>query len=295
MQHSEYSRSDLHHARSARYISGRWPSNRLSHGYFVSQDKTDMSLAQLPNELQQMVFTQHFGPCFLRRHVVAHLQQMHLMTVSHNDWDNGVYCSSHAHDRAIRRRVGLDYQKNLYYATRRKELALIHRNGELHRLIAERDWLQQPAMDYTTFEHFCSNAQDSQHQGREYLVLELFPKADFFVPPAVMPGLDARAREVLAHRTSPLLAIPAYDLYVTALDVQIYRGLANLWLAALRRLPASVKKVMVIVKNNKPGLVGFDCLNNEDIPRILQELQRMNNKGRIVYRGRLSRFDRIIE
>ncbi|KAK0254348.1 hypothetical protein LTR35_018339 [Friedmanniomyces endolithicus] len=85
---------------------------------------------------------------------------------------------------------------------------------------------------------FCDPSSACQHRGREYLVLEFFPEADFFNPPAPISSPNAADRLDLSQRAS--LALPANALYLLTKDKEIYRGLLKLWSTTMTRMPAQV-------------------------------------------------------
>lgn len=209
---------------------------------------------QLPDELWLAIAEFHFGPCALRRHVVAHLQQMAIMNINHADIGTNTTYRSHARDHQIRRQAGMTPQKSQYYNNRRRQLALIERPFELCRLVAEKEWLQHPPMDYSTFQHFCNNPTLNRYENTEDLVIELFPQAEFFRPPEALSDAatvteeqfwkDAE-RQVSAQRGDPNVG---YSHLLNVLDAKLYESLCSLWTRALPNLPPHVRRVTALCK-----------------------------------------------
>ncbi|TKA79061.1 hypothetical protein B0A55_02518 [Friedmanniomyces simplex] len=144
-------------------------------------------------------------------------------------------------------------------------------------------------MDYRTFAHFCNDPSASRYENREYLVLELFPEADFFDLPheIAKSSIDDTARQHLAQRASSPL--PAFGLHLLALDQRIYEGLLKLWSAKIPELPAQVRKVQVIAKLATVSAVrpGFPSYMTDPLASVSQALNALEAKGRVVYLGML--------
>ncbi|KXS98953.1 hypothetical protein AC578_4981 [Pseudocercospora eumusae] len=156
----------------------------------------------------------------------------------------------------------------------------------------ERNWLREMPMDYRQFEHLCHNPNSAQYRGRNEIVIELFPTADFSNPPPDMSNaalldtpLTAGARALLAIRSQwassgTLLAATQH------LDRQVYRGLAKLWLRFIRnlgqnpglnpRLPNSVRRVWVISKDNdkRSSACGPHQLDGRALGDIVRALKK---------------------
>ncbi|TKA79078.1 hypothetical protein B0A55_02525 [Friedmanniomyces simplex] len=212
-----------------------------------------MPFTLLPNELQQTIFLEHFGPClFLRRHTCK----------------INIRYSSHAHDSHIRSTAPLDTRERHYYAARRRALQLLSRTCALHGLIAERDWLrtQQP-VDYRTFAPFCDEPSAVQYQNP--------------------PVFNDTERQHLAQRAS--LPLPAFGLHLVTLDQRIHEGLLKLWSAEIPALPAQVRKLQVIAKLATVSAVGpgFPSYMTDPLAPVSQALNALEAKGRVVYRGML--------
>ncbi|KAK3636529.1 hypothetical protein LTR56_014155 [Elasticomyces elasticus] len=251
-----------------------------------------MSMSQIYPDLLFIIAEQYYGPNLLRRHIVTDLRRMHLMRIE-QDHPTIQYITDE-HDNGIRRRCAFDHQERVYYAALRSTLQLFTPGPAIHRLVAERDWLRRPPMDYTEFRHFCDNPQDIQYRDRDYIAIELFPEAEFIHPNAALAGLDAADRVVLANRAGAV-ANAGHGLHIMALDTKVYTGLSGLWLANLRSMPSWVRKVKVIVKKSSPGFVGLNVLMANEVALISRELTRMEQIGTFEYRGMLWVNTRVME
>lgn len=209
----------------------------------------------------------HFGICALRRHVVQHLQQMHLMNVSIDDVPGQYSSQSNTNDHQIRHALVaqniIDPQERQHYvANRQVSSSSANRSMRLNALIAERNWLREPPMDYRTFRHFCANPTHHQYEGREELVIELFPQADFFNPPEELSDPAIMGQEgVWSPATLQILssrgqqAQGAVNPALFALDLKLGEQLCDLWTRALPGLPSHVTSVWIIAKSpNAPHL-----------------------------------------
>ena len=252
----------------------------------------------LPNEVWLQIFENILGPCCLRRHIVAHLRQMHLMQLRNDDAARGGQYTSQVHDDIVRGSAGMDHRERLYYRQRQGELETIQDAdrttiGELDRLLVERNWLRKPPMDYESFRHFCRNPNDRRYADRKDLVLELFPLADFFRPSQHLTQLGPGARGTLAERAR-LAHVPgpvaAGLLHV--LDREVYTGRCALWTAIIPSMPRSVKRVRAIAKDAPaPGMtVLIAQLKADELGHIGQEMQRLENAGKLTNGGLLYYF-----
>ena len=238
-----------------------------------------------------MVLEEDWPACRLRRHVISHLLQMHLMNVSNN---TGSQYQSYAHDNAIRRTAPFDTAERAYYKTGRSPAPSVNHDWQLSRLIVERDWLNKPPMDYRTFERFCNGTRGQVYRSRQELILELFPQVEFFYPPPGIRTLSQFERRVLARRAN-LVGTAAMGLYLIALDQKVYQGLAELWLARLTSQPPSLPKAVTFVKviaksPMAPGMMtGLPQFNNNETAAISAALQDMERSGKIRFAGFLYR------
>lgn len=122
-------------------------------------------------------------------------------------------------------------------------------------LIAERNWLRNPPMDYREFKEFCrcprrgTLAPDKQPYA---IAVEFFTTNDFLHPPA---GVDLTTAEqhILSRRDSD--RHDYCSAMSTQLDVKLYEEMLRLWNEALGELPSWVREVIVIAK--KPVDVPF--------------------------------------
>lgn len=249
----------------------------------------------LPPELKIEMFKAHFGVCALRRHCLAHLQNMHLTVVGALDVEGGY--TSHAHDQHIRRTAGMDYHEKAYYRFLRTRFLTISRWWARMALGAERDWLQNPPMDFRTFPNLCANGTNTRNGPWADIVIELFPGADFIDPPpelgnnALFPLFTAvvpTRRLQLQQRTAP-----NSFAYITRksvlLDSCIYSGLIHLWKSEFLRLPIWVKSVKMIIKDPVVPHLGFrvEDLAADAVPKLCRVLEDIN--GRNVFGGSIMR------
>jgi len=231
---------------------------------------------------------QHFGPCCLRRHIVAHLTQMHLMNVRQSDPQRGIQYTGHSHDSNIRSQPRYDPPERRYYDARRRNLQLITPAAEHCRLLVERDWLRHPPMDYRAFEHFIDNPSLPQYAEVTDLVIELYLREDFIDPPPGVPDLDAADRQNLANR---LLRNGRRNVivYLSTVDDRIYTGLTDPWLAAISRMPPEAKRIRAIAKNNHiPGMIAsVQGLRHNELFNIGQAMDLLEMQGRCEAGGML--------
>jgi len=205
-------------------------------------------LSRLPFELRLQIIELLFAPCTLRRHIVECLSRQKLTP------------ASGARDQLVRNMgiAMMDYFERRAYAWHRSQLLNVLLANKAVRdvtLAVERGWLRDPPMDITTLRQFC--VHPSRH--RKHIVIELFPKDDFIIPPPfINQGLSQHKRLTFQDRMEISYRLHHVDsakgyLY-HGIDRKVYRALLELWKAELPNLPRFVQTVDVIYKEPIPRL-----------------------------------------
>lgn len=149
---------------------------------------------------------------------------------------------------------------NLDEVVRSPRLALSHTLFLRATREAERPWMRKMPLDYREFRTFCGYPQHPRYEDRRELVIEIFPKADFYHPPPELSNaglvsnpLTTLERGLLSMRAQWSvngLSLHSFPPGSQHLDRKVYEGLMELWLREIPNLPRLVRHVVYIFKSS---------------------------------------------
>ncbi|KAK3705610.1 hypothetical protein LTR37_013218 [Vermiconidia calcicola] len=222
------------------------------HNAAALQSASQPPLPTLPPELLRDIIDAIYGTCTLRRHIVKKLRKQRLIRYKLEHSVTHYHNSSDSHDRRIRRRALplMNKRETAAYLETGKSAMAIYNTSKTFRtwlVLAERDWLRKPPMNLKAFRDFCASG-GQVHEAREEIVIELFSQDDFLhPPPEVCEGLPVR-KPLKPHHIAMLR--PVKDGYPgdPQSDAQelMCCALIDLWICEARRLPETVRSVIMI-------------------------------------------------
>ncbi|KAK3701881.1 hypothetical protein LTR37_015192 [Vermiconidia calcicola] len=257
------------------------------------QPTPNSPLPTLPPELWRNIIdaVDVFATCTLRRHIVYELRRQDLMKYTPDMSIERYHNKSFSHDRQARSDALalMDYKEKALYRDIRQNATSIYNFNKTCRaciVLAEREWLRKPPMDFKTFQDFCTNPRKDGYQNREDLVIEMFSQDDFLHPPP-----EVRDPTLVGTPMKPsdiALLGPIDDVYMSISPSEphrlMYCALMDLWIREVKRLPDTVRNVQVVHKrpfkemSQLPGS-SLDSGKLSDLTQVLQNMRGTNVFG----------------
>ena len=219
------------------------------------------AVERLPDELRIMIAKaacqavfRH--PCLIRRHIMEILRSQHLMGFKSGHGVSEYLQRWYDHDKAIRRDAFRDmdeHERSVFsdICKRLTKTSLTNKLAFECRLLAMKEWLNNPPMDFRAFKEFLAHAEDRQSRVcTESIEIELCSLRDITDPPIELDDsalvtipLRAYHRSVLLNAIHPPGRRSEFTI---GWFNGVFRRMVELWVRELHQLPDTIKHVYFI-------------------------------------------------